>query len=128
MRIVKLLPAGAVALAPGIATPALAADIAAGEKVFKKCKAYHVVDPAKKSKATGPNLFGVYGSAAAARRADFKYSKALKASGLTWDEVTLDKWLTKPKSLVKKTKMAFPGLKKEADRANVIAYLKTLGE
>ena len=56
----------------------------------------------------------------------YRYSKAMKASGLTWDEATLDKFLKKPKKLVKKTKMGFPGLKKDSQRADIIAYLKTL--
>jgi len=50
----------------------------------------------------------------------------MRASGLTWDEATLDTYLTKPKALVKKTKMTFVGLKKDKQRANIIAYLKTL--
>jgi cytochrome c len=53
----------------------------------------------------------------------FKYSKAMQESGLTWDEATLDKYLTKPKDVVPKTKMAFAGIKKADQRADVIAYL-----
>ncbi len=53
-----------------------------------------------------------------------KYSKAIKTSGIVWNEETLDGFLTKPKSYLKGTKMAFAGLKKEEDRANIIAYLE----
>ena len=99
-----------------------AGDIAAGEKVFKKCKACHVVD-AEKNK-TGPHLVGIINRPAAAVESYKKYSKAMKESGLIWDEATLDGYLEKPKKYLKGTRMAFSGLKKEKDRANVIAYLK----
>lgn len=99
-------------------------DIVKGKKIFKKCVACHTVDQGGKNKI-GPNLFGIVGKAAA-QTAGYKYSKAMVKSGLTWDEATLDAYLTKPKALVKKTKMTFPGLKKEKQRVDVIAYMKTL--
>ncbi len=99
-------------------------DAANGEKLFKKCKACHTVDAGGKNKV-GPNLHGIYGAKAAAVEG-FKYSKALQESGITWDDANLDQWLLKPKSLVKGTKMIFAGLKKDDQRADVIAYLKTL--
>lgn len=99
-------------------------DAVKGKKVFKKCKACHTVDNGGKN-LVGPNLFGIVGKKAA-QKEGYKYSKAMTASGLTWDEATLNTYLTKPKALVKKTKMTFVGLKKEKHRANVIAYLKTL--
>lgn len=101
-----------------------AGDPAKGEKVFKKCKACHTADSGGKNKI-GPNLFGIVGQAAA-QTESYKYSSAMKDSGLTWDVATLDEYLKKPRALVKKTKMSFPGLKKEKDRNNVIAYLETL--
>jgi cytochrome c len=57
---------------------------------------------------------------------DYNYSAALKKSGITWDEASLDKWLQGPSKDVPGTKMIFPGLKEQADRDNLIAYLKTL--
>ena len=99
-----------------------AGDEKKGKKVFSKCKACHTIKKGGKSRV-GPNLYGVVGSKAAQVKG-FRYSKAMKNSGITWDEATLDKFLKKPKKLVKKTKMAFGGLKKDAQRANVIAYLK----
>ena len=99
-------------------------DVKKGKKVFKKCKACHTVDQGGKN-LVGPNLFGIV-DAKAGVKPGYKYSKAMLASGLTWDEATLDKYLLKPKQLVKKTKMTFVGLKKEKHRVNVIAYLKTL--
>lgn len=99
-------------------------DAVKGMKVFKKCKACHTADEGGKNRV-GPNLFGIVGQKAA-QKESYKYSKAMIASGLTWDDATLDAYLTKPRALVKKTKMTFAGLKKGTQRADVIAYLKTL--
>lgn len=96
-------------------------DIKAGEKVFKKCKACHAVGLKAKNRV-GPLLNGIVGREAATVEG-YKYSKAMKASELTWDEETLAIYLKKPRKLVKGTKMAFAGLKKEADLENIIAYL-----
>lgn len=116
-----LLGLGVMAALPMISSPVLA-DAAAGENIFKKkCKACHTVGKNR----TGPDLTGVVGAAAGHVEA-FKYSSAMKESGLTWDDATLDAFLHKPKDLVKGTRMSFPGLKKEEDRAAVIEYLKTL--
>lgn len=101
-----------------------AGDAAKGEKVFKKCKACHVVEEGKNK--TGPSLYGVVGRAAGSIEG-YKYSKAMAGSGLVWDAETLDAYLTNPKKYLKGTKMAFAGLKKEKDRADVIAYLATTG-
>ena len=104
------------------AGPALAdGDVAAGEKVFVKCKTCHTLEAGKNK--VGPSLAGVMGRAAASL-ADFNYSDAMKASGLTWDEETLDEYLADPKGKIPGNKMVFPGLKKEDDRENLIAYLK----
>ena len=74
-------------------------------------------------KKVGPNLFGFLGRAAGTVEG-FKYSKAMLESGIVWDDDALDRFLRKPKDMVPRTKMAFPGLRKEQDRADVIAYLK----
>lgn len=110
-----------------LSTSALAAgDIAKGEKVFKKkCKTCHTIDVGGKSK-TGPNLAGFL-SRPAASQDGYKYSKNLKAAGITWDAETLDTWLKSPKKMVKGTKMSMK-VKKEKERVNVIAYLMTIGK
>lgn len=98
-------------------------NAALGKKVYKKCKVCHTLEAGGRNQL-GPNLFGIVGKKSA-QKEGYKYSKAMKAAGLTWDEATLDLYLKKPKALVKRTKMTFIGLKKDKDRANVIAYLKT---
>tara|TARA_B100000029_G_C16834410_1_gene689237 strand:- start:45 stop:401 length:357 start_codon:yes stop_codon:yes gene_type:complete len=100
---------------------ALAADVEKGKKVFRKCKACHTIKAGGKS-AIGPNLHGVVGRAAAAVDG-FKYSKAMKESGLVWDEANLTAYLTKPKEFLPGNKMPFPGLKKPEQIENVIAYI-----
>jgi cytochrome c len=117
-----LIVAGAVAFAPAVHAQA---DPAAGQKQFGQCRACHTV-VANGPDGLGPNLVGVVGSKAATRRPKFKYSAALKASKLTWDDATLDRWLTDPAALVPGTSMHFVGLPRKPVRANVIAYLKTL--
>ena len=112
-----------VTAAAGIlmALPAQAGDAKAGEKVFRKCKACHYVD--KEKNKSGPHLVNIVGRAAGSVDG-FKYSKAMKGSGLTWDEATLAEFLKKPKAYLKGTKMAFAGLRKDKDIDDVIAYLK----
>jgi cytochrome c len=102
----------------------LAQDAAAGEKVFAKCKACHVADTDQNK--IGPTLKGVIGRTAGTLEG-YKYSPAMVEAGkggMVWDDATLTEYLKSPKTVVKGTKMAFPGLKKDEDLANVIAYLK----
>ncbi|WP_404479945.1 c-type cytochrome [Novosphingobium sp. BL-52-GroH] len=107
------------------AQTAPAPDPVMGKKQFGPCSVCHTVDKAKPD-GVGPNLFAVYGSKAATRRAKFAYSAPLKASNLTWDDATLDKWITDPATVVKGNKMHFMGLPRKPARANIIAYLKTV--
>ena len=109
----------AAALGSGVALAE--GDAAKGEKVFKKCKTCHTFDPGKKK--IGPHLKGIIGRKAGSVEG-YKYSKAMKAADVTWDEETLDEYLKKPKAYIKGTKMAFGGLKKDAQRQDLIAYLK----
>lgn len=116
---------GFSAVLAAFASPAMAdGDAAAGEKVFKKCKACHTLEEGKNK--VGPSLHGVIGRAAGSLEG-FKFSSAMQESGLTWDEDTLAKFLAKPKDVVDKTKMSFAGLKKEDEVEDVIAYIKANG-
>ena len=96
-----------------------------GEKVFLKCKACHQIGEGAKD-AVGPVLNGVVGRKAGTYP-DYSYSDANKNSGLTWDEATLTEYLKNPRAKVPGTKMIFPGLPKDEDISNVIAYLKQFG-
>lgn len=98
------------------------ADAARGEKIFKKCASCHNAAKGEGSKV-GPNLFGVVGRARAAF-GGFAYSDAMKAKGGRWDAESINQFITKPKDFIPGTKMAFPGLKKPQDRADVILYLE----
>ena len=102
---------------------AFSADAVKGEKLFTKCKACHNPDAPKHK--VGPHLVGIVGRKAASAAGYTKYSKALKESGIVWDEANLDKWLTNPKGMYPGTKMIYPGLKKAEDRKAIIEYLKT---
>ncbi|MEO0910083.1 MAG: cytochrome c family protein [Pseudomonadota bacterium] len=104
-------------------TTGYATDIEAGEKLFKRCVACHTIDKGGKNKV-GPNLYGIVGAPVAANE-DFKYSKAMKSYAGEWTPERLDAFLTNPRKEVKKTKMSFGGLKKEAQRADLIAYMNS---
>jgi len=104
-----------------------AGDAGKGKKVFNKCKACHTIKVGGKHKV-GPNLAGIIGKKAGTADGYKKYSKSMKASGIVWDEKTLEQFLTKPKKMVKKTKMGFAGLKKASQRADVIAYMIANGK
>lgn len=112
----------ASALTGGTAFAQAKGDPVAGKKIFMRCVACHAVQPGAGAKM-GPNLAGVVGRKSGSAPG-FKYSAAMQKAKLTWNDATLDKWLTKPSALVPGTSMAFPGLPNPADRANVIAYLK----
>lgn len=116
----------AVVLAAGSAVAqAPAGDAAAGEKVFNQCKACHTLQEGQNR--VGPSLKGVVGRKAG-EVAGFNYSAPMKASGITWTPEELDKYLADPKGFIPGNKMAFAGLKKPEDRANVIAYLQQQGK
>ncbi len=93
-----------------------------GEAVFKKnCAICHTVEPGKNK--IGPTLFGVVGRKAGTVPG-FSYSDANKTSGVTWDQKTLDTYLTDPRKFIPGTKMVFAGLKSAEDRKALIEYLE----
>ena len=111
----------AATLAGLVGSAAQAADLKKGKKVFNKCKACHVVN--KEKNKVGPHLVGIFGRKAGAVEG-FKYSKAMKESGIEWSAETLTEYLRKPKKYVPGTKMVFAGLKKEKQIKNLLAYLE----
>ena len=100
-------------------------DAASGATFFKgRCTSCHTASKDAGNRI-GPNLFGVFGRAAAATPG-YNYSAAMKASGIVWTADKLKPFLTNPRVTVPGTKMTFAGISHEADVANVIAYLATL--
>ncbi|WP_353628581.1 c-type cytochrome (plasmid) [Sulfitobacter sp. TCYB15] len=101
-------------------------DPAAGEKVFRKCKACHTVEEDGPSRV-GPNLYGIVGASVAAVDG-FRYSGALTDHGDDWTPDRLAAFLANPRKAVPGTKMSFAGLRKPEDQADVIAYLASLSD
>jgi len=111
-------------LLAGSATTALAADPAAGEKIFKaQCGICHTVVAGENR--IGPTLLGVVGRPAGGVPG-FNYTADHKKLGITWDAANLDKYLTDPRAMVPDTSMVYAGLKDDAERADLVAYLQTL--
>lgn len=102
----------------------VAPTAAMGEQIFKRCVACHTVDKGGRN-GVGPNLHGVVGRAVGAV-AGFSYSGPMKAKGGVWDEATLDAYLKAPAQALPGGRMAFAGIKEDAERKAVILYLETL--
>lgn len=119
---------GALALVSSMAVPAVAnefGDPEDGAQVFKKCRACHAVG-ADAFNRTGPHLNDLFGRKAGEIE-DFRYSDGLTRmgnDGLVWDFDSLDAYLENPKAFASDTRMNFPGLKTEEDRADVLAFLR----
>ncbi len=95
-----------------------------GAKLFKRvCFTCHASEAGKNK--IGPSLFGVVGRKAGTV-SGFAYSQAMKLSDITWNDETIDKYITDPKKFVPGNKMVYNGVKKEDERKEIIAYLKTL--
>ncbi len=101
------------------------ADAEAGASVFKKCASCHTIDKGGANKV-GPNLYGIVGRPVASHEG-FSYTEAMKAHaeeiGGDWDFASLSNFLLAPKKVVPGTAMGFAGLKKDQDRANLLAWL-----
>ena len=114
-------PTGPAPIAPLLAK----ADPAAGQKIARQCQACHGFEEGGPNKV-GPNLYGIVGNIHA-HKDDFTYSTGMAAlHGKPWDYDALNEFLYSPKDTVKGTKMTFAGVKNDQDRANLIAWLRTI--
>lgn len=111
---------------PDLGTLLAASDPAAGEKVFAKCSACHTINQGG-ANGIGPNLWGVLGESIGTGHGGFAFSSALSGHGGTWTYENMDAWLKSPRAFADGTKMSFAGLSKAEDRANLMAYMKTMG-
>ena len=118
--------AGGAAQAPAEPLPVLLAkaDVGKGQASFKKCAACHTAEQGGANKV-GPNLYGVLG-APKARVAGFNYSGPLKAKGGDWSYDELNAFIQNPKAHIPGTIMAFAGIPQAGERADLLAYLRTL--
>ena len=114
-------PAGSESAAASPSAATTTAD--ARPAAFAQCAACHAVEPGKHG--VGPSLAGIYGTKAG-DVAGYAFSDAMNASGLIWDEKTLDAYLTNPMKMVPGTRMTYAGMGDPADRKAVIDYIKTL--
>jgi cytochrome c len=120
----RLIRATALLLSCTVPMFARAADPVAGEAVFKtQCGICH--SPLAGKNMVGPSLFGIAGRKSGTVEG-FHYSAANKSAGLTWNADTLDKYLKSPREVMPGTTMTYAGLKDDAKRSDVIAYLETL--
>lgn len=107
--------------------PSVAQDAARGKALADQCLACHTLT-ATEDPGPGPTLAGIAG-AKAGTRPDFEYSDAFQAAnarGLIWSDAALNRFLANPQAEVPRNKMAFPPIASDADRADIVAYLKTL--
>lgn len=115
---------------PAAAAPVLAAlaegDAAAGKRVFAKCMACHTVNEGQHR--VGPSLYGIVGRTAGTVEGFRNYSPANKDSGVVWTADVLFDYLENPQAFMPGTRMVFPGLPSEKDRADLIAYLQSASE
>ncbi len=118
----KTLIQGLVAVALVNGGAALAQDATRGEKLFNECAACHSPDRAAKD-TVGPSLHGVVGRKAG-EGTEFRYSPAMKRSGITWSSDTLNSFISDPQKLVPGNRMPYSGLPEAKDRADLIAYLQ----
>jgi cytochrome c len=115
-----VVAAGLVMALPAVAS---AQDAEAGKSVFNKCRACHDIGEGAKNKV-GPHLNNIFGRKAGSVEG-FNYSDAMKNSGIVWDEASIDAYVADPKGKIPGNKMVFVGVKDEADRKNLIAFLKS---
>jgi len=116
--------AGVVALA-ALSGQAMAADASKGKALFETCAKCHSITAESDSTLVGPTLRGIVGRKSASIE-DFRYSTAMRAANLTWDEANLKEYITDPQAKVKGNRMALKSTFEPAEIDDIIAYLRTL--
>ncbi len=111
---------------PSLAALLATANVDKGKRVFKKCAACHTPEQGGKNKV-GPNLWNIAGRDIASA-GGYSYSSKISEVEGAWNFESINAFLTSPKKYMPGNKMTFPGLKKATDRANLIAYLRTLSD
>jgi cytochrome c len=98
------------------------ADLANGQVHFALCRSCHTIANGGPN-MTGPNLYGLFGRKSGSLPG-YSYSEGMKAANIVWNAETLNSWIKEPKAVVAGTKMSYPGMPDDKDRADLIAYLK----
>jgi len=119
------LRASALALACTASLAHAQGDATRGEKYFEDCASCHTL--ANGQNGVGPSLFGVLGRKAGALD-DYRYSPALKRSGIVWSPQTLDNFIADPQKAVPANRMPYAGLTNASERADLIAYLQKMAK
>lgn len=115
-------PADIAARIAALPAPYANGDYENGRKVFAQCRSCHTVGAGEPNRV-GPHLHGVFGRKAGSV-ADFgTYSVGLEESGIVWDPVGIDRWVANPRDLIPVNNMIFPGVRREEDRRDLVAYL-----
>lgn len=122
MRILTLFGFAAIV---ALSSPAMAADAGKGKGLFDTCAKCHPITAAGDDTLVGPTLKGIVGRKAASIE-DFRYSSAMRASGITWTEANLKEYIADPQAKVKGNRMALKSTFEPAEIDDIIAYLKTL--
>jgi cytochrome c len=124
-------PAGGKEAAPAPSEPIekllQTASAEKGAAAAKKCAACHTFEKGGPNRV-GPNLFGILNEKRGEGRGGFNFSAAMKAKGGTWTYDDLNKFIASPKGFIPGTAMGFAGIQKDSERADVIAYLRTLAD
>ncbi|WP_371125829.1 cytochrome c family protein [Bosea sp. (in: a-proteobacteria)] len=115
----------ATLIAPVMALPAAAQDLAAGERSWNKCRACHQIGEGAKN-IVGPQMNGLFGRVAGSVEG-YSYSAANKNSGITWDEAVFADYIKDPRARIPGTKMVFAGIKNEKEIVDLTAFLKQFG-
>ena len=119
-HVIRLVLAAALTAAAGAARAD--GDAARGEKKFEECQACHSLD--RNAESVGPSLYGVFGRKSG-DGPEFRYSPAMKRSGIIWTPQTVDTFIADPQKAVPANRMPYAGMPEAGDRADLISFLQT---